>query len=67
MSFDEEYLDPHGECATEITRLKAENEALRKFYAAWKEIKEYGGRYTMDMAEAEIEIDAAIEKERGNV
>ena len=28
MSFDEEYLDPHGECAHEIARLKADNERL---------------------------------------
>lgn len=40
-------------------RATSELEALRKFYAAWKEIKEYGGRYTMDMAAAEEEIEAA--------
>lgn len=38
--------------------------ALRRFYAAWREIKEYGGRYTMDMAEAEEEIDAARKANR---
>lgn len=30
MPFDEEELDPHGECAAEINRLKAEIAALRK-------------------------------------
>jgi hypothetical protein len=29
MSFDEEYIDPHGECAAEIHRLQAENAALK--------------------------------------
>lgn len=28
MSFDEEHLDPHGECAAEIHRLQAENASL---------------------------------------
>lgn len=27
--FDEEHIDPHGECATEITRLTAEGKAMR--------------------------------------
>lgn len=30
MSFDEEYIDPHGECAAEIHRLQSENTRLRE-------------------------------------
>lgn len=30
MSFDEEYIDPHGECAHEINRLKEELKAARE-------------------------------------
>lgn len=33
-----------------LEELERERDALRKFYAAWKEIKQYGGRFTMDMA-----------------
>ena len=28
MSFDEEYLDPHGECAHEIARLKSNGDYI---------------------------------------
>ena len=38
---------------------EAEATALSKFYSAWKDIKEYGGRYTMEMAVAEEEIEQA--------
>ena len=37
MSFDEEYIDPHGECAHEIARLKAEVSRLLKIESAAEE------------------------------
>lgn len=41
----------------EVAGLRAERNALRDFYTAWKEIKDFGGRYTMQMAEADLEIE----------
>ena len=35
-----------------------EKVALRQFYEAWKRIKDFGGRYTIEMAEAEEDIAA---------
>lgn len=39
-------------------KIEAESAELREFYDAWKSIKEFGGRYTMEMAEAEEKIEA---------
>ena len=41
MSFDEEYVDPHGECAAEIARLKDELFALRCYRTGqWRTIED---------------------------
>ena len=39
-------------------KLEVETAELREFYDAWQSIKEAGGRYTMEMAEAEGKIEA---------
>lgn len=36
MTFDEEYLDPHGECANEISRLKEINAELLAALKLWE-------------------------------
>ncbi len=46
-------------------KLEVELAELREFYDAWKSIKEFGGRYTMEMAEAEEKIEARAAKATG--
>lgn len=60
MPFDEEELDPHGECAAEIAglraeieRLRAENEQLRKDFRSLARVA------------ARIKISAADEQSAG--
>jgi hypothetical protein len=36
--FDEEHVDPHGECAAEIHRLQAKNAALKAEVASFRSV-----------------------------
>lgn len=47
---------------TDRDAIAEECAALRRFYNAWKEIEGCGGRYTMDMAEADEALRALKEK-----